>query len=416
MDFFEQWDEAKWHFTYGDEDEPDKMVLQGGLVIVLYMLKSYLKGNRDALASAMYRIKEVFGDQLHWGYWEHPRQRGKYTRERFAECVEWVRARPATHAVELTWSSGAAYDFVGDYGLRAFSQMGLAEEEWKDLSYFQVYLPVEMLRGSGATNFELLVRDLASRLPVLHGYAGLGFQQSNEFHRYENLEFELAEQFLGFEVADILGHDELRQGIKSVNWYTILNSSWIEKLGGRDALARAVQDEAPNGISLLEYVNGVIVKAGDWPSLGWVERDPQPAAYVAANRVLKPVRVPELRCLHMGSILGEVRFDNVSSNQWLRRFDAPGIWPPSVNGGAVIEPTPVVESVVDNESEVPKPQPPSGSTLRAYPGQPCPQSGEWFSPLVKGAPVRVNKGELMPGPETTKQGVVTWYLRLPESD
>ncbi|CAB3748700.1 MULTISPECIES: type VI immunity family protein [Burkholderia] len=416
MDFFEQWDEAKWHFTYSDEDEPDKTVLQGGLVIVLHMLKSYLKGNRDALASAMYRINEVFGTQFHWGYWEHPNREVAYTRERFAESAEWVRTRPVTHPAYFTWSSGPGYDFVGDYGIDAFSQMSLKEEEWKTVSYLRVYLPVEILRGEGRQGFDALVKDLSSRLPVSHGYAGLGFQQCNEYSRYENLELELAEQFLGFDVADPNGHPELRDGIKSVNWYTILNSSWLEKLGGRDALARAVQDEAPNGLSLLEYVNGVIVKAGDWPSLGWIEHDPQPAAYVAANRVLKPVRVPELRCLHMGSIVGEVRFDNVSTDQWLRRFDAPGIWPPSVNGGVLIQPTPDVENVVDIESYAPKPQPPSGRTLRAYPGQPCPQSGEWFSPLVKGAAVRVNQGELMPGPETTKQGAVTWYLRLPESD
>jgi hypothetical protein len=412
VDFFEQWDEAKWHFTYGDEDEPDNIVLQGGLVIVLYLLKSYAQSNRAALAGVMQQLQKVMGEQLRWGYWEHPRERDKYTRKRFAECVEWVDTRPPTHAIEFTWSSGAGYDFVGDYRMRMFSQMNLKEDEWKTVSYFQVYLPVEVLRGDGLASFEELVKDLAMRLPVLHGYAGLGLQRSNEAHRYENLELELVEQFLGFDVGDPNGHPELRDGFKSVNWYTILHRSWLEKLDGRDGLARAVQSEASNGLSLIDYANGVMVKAGDWPSLGWVERDPQPASYVAANRILRPARAPMLRGLHYGSILGEVRFDKVSTDQWFRRFDAPDIWPPHVIGPFDKAPALMTDEPV--EPPQPPPEPPSARTLRAYPGQPCPHGGEWFSPFVKSGPVRVKLGEPMPGPETTSQGAVTWYLRLPE--
>jgi len=331
MDFFEQWDEAKWNFNYVDEDETDKRVLQGGLVIVLFMLKSYLPQNRAAMAEVIQQLHEMMDGKLQWGYWEHPRTRAKYTRKRFDRFVEWVRTRPATHPIEFTWSSGPGYDFVGDYGMQTFSQANLFEEGWKGLAYFQVYLPVEVLREEGLQGFETLVRELASKLPVLHGYAGLGFQQCDEYHRYENLELEQAEQFLGFDVASVLGHDELREGIKSVNWYTILNQVWLEKLGGRDGLEEAIKENSLKGLSLLDYANGVIVKAGEWPSLGWVERDPYPPAYVAANKILKPVRVPKLNSLHMGSILGEVRFNNISSNLWLRRFDEPGIWPPSVS-------------------------------------------------------------------------------------
>jgi hypothetical protein len=409
MDFFEQWDEAKWHFTYGDESEPDNIVLQGGLVIVLYLVKSYLPGNRELLASAMNRVNDAMGGKFRWGYWEHPKKKGPYTRQRFDECMKWVSTRPSTHVVEFAWSSGPGYDFVGDYAVSAFSQMGLKEEEWRDISHFQVYLPVEFLRGDGRVQFEKLVRDLASMLPVLHGYAGLGFQQSNEFHRYENLELELAEQFLGFEVADVLGHDELRDGFKSVNWYTILHKQWLEKLGGRKGLEQAVQDEAAQGLSLLDFANGVIVKAGEWPALGWVERDPQPAAYVAANHILRPARAPMLRGLHMGSILGEVRFDQLSTDHWFRRFDAPGIW--SMRTGSPEIAAPAVET------PEPEPQPmniPTARVIRAEPGESCPRDGDWFSPYASKT-VHVQQGEPMRGPAFDSSGnKVIWYLRLAE--
>ncbi|WP_175881386.1 type VI immunity family protein [Burkholderia sp. BCC0044] len=410
MDFFKEWDEAKWHFTYGDEDEPDNVVLQGGLVIVLYLLRSYAQSNRAALASVMLRLQEIMGRQLQWGYWEHPRKRGKYTSERFSAFVESVRKQPPTHVVQFTWSSGAGYDFVGDYGMRMFSQGSVFEEEWKDLSYLQIYLPVEVLRDNGRVGFEALLANLAMRLPVLHGRAGLGFQRSDEAHRYENLELELAEQFVGFDVGGELGHDELREGIKSVNWYTILNQIWLEKLGGRDEFERAIQSEAASGLSLVDYANGVMVKAGEWPSLGWTERDPQPPAYVAANRLLRPIRVPELRCLHMGSVMGETRFDNVSTDQWLRRFDAPGIWPPRPAIPVANTPAPAVDEPAVPVSLPPAAQPPGVRVLSARPGQPCPREGDWFSPFLKRTE-RIKQGEPMPGPETTQQGAVTWYLR-----
>ena len=410
MEFFEEWDAAKWHFTYGSEDDPDKVVLQGGLVIVLYLLKSYAPSNRAQLAGVMLRLEEIMGQRLQWGYWEHPRKQGKYTPERFSTFADWVRTRPLTHAIEFTWSSGPGYDYVGDWGMRAFSQGSLFEEAWKDLSYLQIYLPVGVLRGNGRAAFEKLLAEFAMRLPVLHGHAGLGFQRSNEGHRYENLELEQAEQFLGFDVGNGLGHDELREGIKSVSWYTILHRSWLEKLGGREALERAIQNEAANGLSLVDYSNGVMVKAGEWPSLGWTQRDPQPAAYVAANRLLKPIRVPELRCLHMGSIVGEVRFDELSSNEWLRRFDAPGIWPSRPVEPTAIPPAPPADEPAATVQPEPAAPPVSVRVLRARPGQPCPRDGDWFSPFLKRT-LRVKAGEPMPGPETTQQGAVTWYLR-----
>ncbi|MDR5740387.1 PoNe immunity protein domain-containing protein [Caballeronia sp. LZ016] len=54
---------------------------------------------------------------------------------------------------------------------------------------------------------------------------------------------------------------------------------------------------------------------------------------------------------------------------------------------------------------------PFRAPLRAEPGQPCPRSGEWFSPFLKKT-VHVNKGEPMPGPDKDKTGnSVIWYLR-----
>ena len=294
---------------------------------------------------------------------------------------------------------------MGDYAISSLSFPEWDEEANNAVSHFSVYLPVDFLRGDHQ-QFEQLVTELTSGLPVLHGYAGLGFQQCNEFHRYENLELELAEQFLGFDVGRLFGHDELSDGFKSVNWYTILDNSWMDKLRGREMLEQAVEAEAGNGLKLLDYANGVILRAGEWPSLGWVERDPLPAAYVAANRILKPARAPMLRGLHYGSILGEARFNRPLTDSWLRRFDAPGIWPPRPEGEQPDRPV-----MADAEPEQPPVVLQFPMSISAKPGELCPRSGRWFSHFLHEY-VDVKAGEPMPGPKSDKSGNgVIWYFR-----
>ncbi|WP_171964804.1 type VI immunity family protein, partial [Cronobacter sakazakii] len=39
------------------------------------------------------------------------------------------------------------------------------------------------------------------------------------------------------------------------------------------------------------------------------------------NKVLKPIRAPEIGSLGYGSIAGEIRFDDSSTARWLARFD-----------------------------------------------------------------------------------------------
>lgn len=50
-------------------------------------------------------------------------------------------------------------------------------------------------------------------------------------------------------------------------------------------------------------------------------------------------------------------------------------------------------------------------TRKALPGQVCPESGEWFAPLLGNKTFTMNVGEIMPGPEYSAMGSVIWYLK-----
>ena len=258
-----------------------------------------------------------------------------YNHDVFKKTAKYIEEEIADNAVEFTWSNSSDPDHTGSYQIDSWFAARWYERVHRSVSYLRFHFPVDLLHSPGR---QALVDDLlkiVNRLKPLNGYMGLGFQQCYESHRYEDLEYDNAIKFNGLDVGDPLGRDDLRQGIKSINWLTFVDDSLLALIGGRKGLTdqatfinhylfeqATLKHEPPQQLTLHFYDGGVMVQAGDWPQLGWVEHDPYPVAYVAANLLLRPVRVKELGSLHLGSIVGEVRFNKASSNEWLRRFDA----------------------------------------------------------------------------------------------
>ena len=115
------------------------------------------------------------------------------------------------------------------------------------------------------------------------------------------------------------GKGELKnEYIKGVDWLTIVGDDLAQKLGGRDAIRAQLQQPA---IHVEDYDGGLIVQAGDYPSLGAVE-DGLPPSYVAVNHVLKPLRIPNPDSLHH-YMPDRESFDKEHTAKWYARFDVP---------------------------------------------------------------------------------------------
>ncbi|MGY2160606.1 type VI immunity family protein [Pseudomonas tolaasii] len=182
------------------------------------------------------------------------------------------------------------------------------------------YLPVEELKNNGTVHFEKLILDMCNTLRPLHGTAGLGIQNSYEIQNYQHIEYELLENFRGIDLTLLIANETWRTGYSNLNWYTYLAHHWVSKLGTTEDLLEQLNDVR---IGILPYEWGTIFRAGAWPALGKADVDPRPELYVMVNEVLKPLRVSNIGSLHYGSVAGEVRLNERTSNQWLRRFDRP---------------------------------------------------------------------------------------------
>lgn len=62
-----EWDEAAWYFTYMDEDDKSKPVLQGGLVAIFYIIGAAEPERRKALADTLVEFEMRYGQRLNWG-------------------------------------------------------------------------------------------------------------------------------------------------------------------------------------------------------------------------------------------------------------------------------------------------------------------------------------------------------------
>ncbi|MDR6887729.1 MULTISPECIES: type VI immunity family protein [Variovorax] len=103
------------------------------------------------------------------------------------------------------------------------------------------------------------------------------------------------------------------RGVVAVNWLTFLGAELVAALGGSDALASSAAAE----VSVLPLgQGGVILRAGEAPKLGDVNRKDLLPAYHAVGRLVGPVRATD-------EALDELLIDAMSEEDaydWLRRF------------------------------------------------------------------------------------------------
>ncbi|EPN9539955.1 type VI immunity family protein [Cronobacter malonaticus] len=316
MDFFEKFKQAEYDFTYGAEDDPEHHnALQVGLVAWFYLDKGYTKENRARIAEAWQLYHNEFGAKLQWGYIDDPNNDMTY-KEILNKNLKEIIVDSFGESLFFKWCSNKGFRYSSDYSVSFESMAGWFEVIHKPVSCFGFSLPIMELMKKD--RLEELLACFCNILRPIHGIMGLGIQQCYEEERYQHLEYEVGRDFLGVDIPGGLTDDKLRNGIRTINWLTFFNNQWLEKLGGLSYLKGASSKSA---IKITPYNDGVIIRAGDWPELGWVKINPYPELYVRVNKILKPIRAPEIDSLGYGSIAGEIRFDRNSTAQWLARFD-----------------------------------------------------------------------------------------------
>jgi hypothetical protein len=319
-EFFKAFDEERWEFTYMDEEDTSKPIIQVGLVATFHLVDAYLPLRRKHIAEAFSLYDKHYGDKLKGGYRGDLGVKMKsYNRETFTDCLSFITSESSMNAVEFKWMSLESFGHVSDYMFDVYSPAKWFEQIHKDMTIIRFYLPIEELHGAGKQKFEQLLLQFCQILRPLHGAAGLGIQECHAWEDYQHTTYEVAWDYRGVDVCiPMSANKSWLDGYTNLNWYTYIAHHWLSKLGTKEELEARFNDKR---IIIQPYEWGSIIRAGDWPALGKAETDPKPELYAKVNEVIRPLRVKDIGSLHYGSIAGEIRFNKRTSNQWLRRFD-----------------------------------------------------------------------------------------------
>lgn len=167
-----------------------------------------------------------------------------------------------------------------------------------------------------------VAQQLGDLLPFLCGHVGYSLETSPYFENQAyRAAFPLAMRHPGVYIASDLASWSLRdeKGVETVNWLTLVGAIPLARVGGAAALRSALAHQPE--IEVIETAHGVIVKAGNEPQLGDVNRGVFVPLYSEVYRALKPVIEPviaDANPLLLGGVLEE---DAEKTQRWLHRFD-----------------------------------------------------------------------------------------------
>lgn len=346
-------------------------VVKLGLIATIYFCGGYTSDSKKRAMQCFERFKKEYDHLLNGQF--HKKFK-KITDQSFEKTKEQILQSKPNEKYEWELSSAQSVSEAAKYSLAILNSQEVHGDSRR--SFIKLTLPWETLRQpSGVHHYHQWLLYLCNQIQADHGYGGLSSALPYDHYNYEPIEYQLAQQHPGLEVDSLVINFalELVNSIKGANWYTILSTRFIDKLGGLDSITKALTKHTD--IQIFSYDCGTIIRAGDYPELGSQQGD-NPEAYVAVNRVIKPIRIAKPDQLHTYSAHGNT-FDEESSTRWYARFD--------------------------EAEEITR------SPRRLAAGEHCSIAGFWYSPANNNVRQRFKQGEVMPEFKESSWGATFWY-------
>lgn len=298
------------------KDEAGHTVLMIGLLVTVFFDNQLTSEVKEAVTEVAEEYIALVREHLRWGEsfdrkTEHPID---------SPLMRFPRDWLPIHQDDEGWSFG----FHGGEIARAAASpffidgFGSSADDDGGLGYLHMRFPL-LWFAEGRGTLPDYVLKVCKRLRPLSGYAGIGVLEASDGYarnEWQPTVCEIAERFPGLEIEDRVGHTiHLREGIKGVNWLTILGDRWVQEMGGLDYLRVRLGEE----FGFYPYDGGLIIQAGPKPQIGDVQADRWPRLYVTLAKVLKKIQIKNHYPFHFGG-KGR-RMNHAITNAWLRRFD-----------------------------------------------------------------------------------------------
>ncbi|KAA5604815.1 DUF3396 domain-containing protein [Roseospira marina] len=303
----------------GDDGE---IAARLGVMATLYISHPHDVDVRQRLGTAVDHILSIFSDHYKWRV-----EPVGETKARIVSTEGWIPPSHAelfagAHRFDEPWIQMHGADRPDDAAQFALACFAPPYRPRVKIGYLTFSTSFQWVQDHAPGALQRLVLDVCRILKPINGYAGLGILRNPDYAVARGAEryiLGLAERFPGLEVDQPIDHaPKLADGIKGINWLTVLGHALVQRLGGDDALTAAAA-ASDTGLLWTPYDGGGILQAGDVPQLGDLDRGVVPSAYAAANRLLRPVRAVYDDVIFTTRPPGFNR--KAFSEAWLNRFE-----------------------------------------------------------------------------------------------
>ncbi len=292
-------------------DEHDNRVLMTVcLNLTLYFKEGYQKDKRDAILAmlsdyqAMMQGKLNFTTNPHTGSWKN------LTKTPYPTPHRWLPDLP-DEPWEFIYHGGQHHRDASDIRFRILGRAKWKEEQG-DLNWVTINFPLTFFADWEETFQDVVLRWIDWLQPV-HGYAAIATTHNHfDNYQHEMAEYQFAQQYPGLDVSKHTSHGiKLRNTfIKGVNWLTIINQPFLDKVGGVEAV-QAIPD-----IKVWQQGEVYLIQAAQAPALKTI-----PDSYYQLGALLEPLRVKDHYTIHKTEAPGKVFNSNEDYQHWLARFD-----------------------------------------------------------------------------------------------
>ncbi len=296
-------------------DDTGRVVVRIGLLATFYFENAYQPEVREAVASCFDDYQRLCGSHLRWKKNPKTFRFSPMSSSRVPSPRDWLNRLGEDFEWEFDFRGGETVDEANNFSVSAYGSA-----KWQhNLSYFNATLPITWFADHPG-NFPAVVLEFCRKLKPLSGYGGLGILESPNGlieQKFGPAVYTIAQRFPGLEVDHPVTHTlYLDNGIKGVNWLTILGDYWLKKVGG----VLTLKEQLGKNFISHEFPGGVMIQAGPRPQMGDRDQGRMPDLYAQLARVLKPIRITKHRPFSYAHEEGQ-RFDKEASEKWLARFD-----------------------------------------------------------------------------------------------
>lgn len=277
-----------------DPEDPEQVVGRIGLVGTLYLPANPDLAYRERLGEFVDGFIERFIQSFQWRTEvvgeDKLRVRPLATGGRFAEAARRLGADAVFSG--KAGSSSADDDYPesvpGTHQIQFFIPGAGRPGE---AGHLRFNLPFAWERDTDEPALLTLMRELCNILSPLHGSAGMGFVYPPAYRDVygagvNGVFYAGVIRFPGIDATPPrIGKGEL-DALPTLNWLTAVSDPLLERIGGADAVRRALES---GPFRFYDYPGGVLYQAGSAPLAGDREQGNIPLPYQQLYHVLKPV-------------------------------------------------------------------------------------------------------------------------------